>query len=542
MTLLRLLARQHRAGLLAVAGFGAFSAFVQGAAFPAVAGHTEATRQAFGAQMTLFAGQISYLLPVPHHPETLAGYIQWRGFGSIPLILAFWCVLSVAGAGRGDEERGLTEQWLAGAVSRRTLVAARSAAFAIATLLFGAAAMTGGAAGAAVAGGTLPAPGLFAGAVNAAALGWCLFGLGLVCAQFTSTRRSTAATAGILVAALFFVNSLSRASAPLRPWSRLSPFNDYDRSLPIAPGGSVDWLSIAVLMIAAVALTALAAGLFSVRDLGAPLVSLRGRNTPPTTAPAANPFLRRPVLSALYEERIGLISWLLVTAALCAFIASITESTATLIERTPGLSGYVHTAGGGALIKVSLLGLATFGIVQALVAVFSVTRVARWAADDADGRLEMVLAAPVARTGVVLERAAVLLVELLLLVLVATLTVAALAPSQHLSLTSHQLLDASLPLIVLGLAFGAVGGALNGRVPRQAAPVLGGYAGLAYLIQQFGPLGNIPTWFQKLSVFNLYGNPLASGIDQQGLLLVATAAAAGFAASLYFMQRREVGR
>ena len=46
------------------------------------------------------ARQIAYLLPLPVHPETLAGYVQWRVFGGMAIVLLVWSILSASGAGR----------------------------------------------------------------------------------------------------------------------------------------------------------------------------------------------------------------------------------------------------------------------------------------------------------------------------------------------------------------------------------------------------------------------------------------------------------
>src|SRR5438105_13415426 len=98
--------------------------------FAQIAGDSPAARAVFATQMELLARQLTYLLPAPAQLETMAGYLTWRWFGSAVLIYAFWALLAGTGAGRGDEERGLSELWLSTGASRMRLIAARVAGFA----------------------------------------------------------------------------------------------------------------------------------------------------------------------------------------------------------------------------------------------------------------------------------------------------------------------------------------------------------------------------------------------------------------------------
>ncbi len=90
----RIALRQSWIGIVAVSTVGAVAGSIQAAAFETVAGTTPAAQAAFGAQTTALARQIAYLLPLPVHPETLAGYVQWRVFGGMAIVLLIWTVLA----------------------------------------------------------------------------------------------------------------------------------------------------------------------------------------------------------------------------------------------------------------------------------------------------------------------------------------------------------------------------------------------------------------------------------------------------------------
>ena len=130
--MLRIGLRFHRTGMISTAAIGAFSGMLQSLGFQAIVGTSESARQQFGLQMQLLGRQLSYLVPLPVHPETLAGYVQWRAFGFFPVIFGFWALIAGSGAIRGDEERGLLELWLASGTSRARVTAARTGAFVIA--------------------------------------------------------------------------------------------------------------------------------------------------------------------------------------------------------------------------------------------------------------------------------------------------------------------------------------------------------------------------------------------------------------------------
>src|SRR5712664_4099614 len=143
--------RLQRVGLIGMTGFGLFYGLIQAAAYNSVAGSTAASRAAFGHEMETAGRQFSLFLPLPHGVETIAGYIQWRVYGALPLLFGFWALFSAAGAIRGDEERGLREQWLAAGVGRLRYLLTRFVSFALSAVIaitLTSAAIDAGAAGA----------------------------------------------------------------------------------------------------------------------------------------------------------------------------------------------------------------------------------------------------------------------------------------------------------------------------------------------------------------------------------------------------------
>jgi putative exporter of polyketide antibiotics len=127
--------RLHRRGLIGFSVGGFLISLFYGSAFLQAAGSTAASQAAFGRSVNLVAKQFAFIIPVPVHPETLGGYEQYKWLAGAIILMMIWAALAGVGIGRGDEERGITEQWIAGGVSRTRLLLARSAAFGLVLLV-----------------------------------------------------------------------------------------------------------------------------------------------------------------------------------------------------------------------------------------------------------------------------------------------------------------------------------------------------------------------------------------------------------------------
>ena len=184
---------------------------------------------------------LSWFLPLPLRVDTVGGFLQWRVYGALPLLFGFWALMSAAGATRGDEERGLVEQWLTRGVARTRYLTVRVLTFCLAAVVsisLTSAAIYLGAAGT---GSSLDSTAF-------AEISLALLGLTLLCytiamalAQLVSTRNSAAGLGGAVLLVLFLLNGFSRTVDSLRPLARaVSPFYYYDRSNPLTPGGSFD--------------------------------------------------------------------------------------------------------------------------------------------------------------------------------------------------------------------------------------------------------------------------------------------------------------
>jgi len=537
--MLRIGLRFHRTGMISTAAIGAFSGMLQSLGFQAIVGTSESARQQFGLQMQLLGRQLSYLVPLPVHPETLAGYVQWRAFGFFPVIFGFWALIAGSGAIRGDEDRGLLELWLASGTSRARVTAARTGAFviAVAASILVVLVLTG--LGATIVGSPLPIEGLLADGAALLAVTVACFALALLIAQFVDSRRVAAGVSAIVLLALFLLNSLGRTlEAPAR-FRGVSPFYYVDRTNGLSPGGQIDWASTLGVSAAALALVALAGVAFTRRDLGAGLVRPRRAVRPRVIEPSRNPFLRVPVLATIYEQRVGLTAWMVSTALLALFMTSLAKSVADLVNHIPIFRAYVSGQGD---LNRAVISVFWFAMMPLVLGAFAITQVSRWTTDDTEGRLEMVLSEPVSRRRVALERAGALLVATTLIAVVGSAVTLWAADAQGISLGVESIALATALLLPFGLAFGSLGAALAGWIPRATVLLLSGYAVVSYFLTQFVPLFRWPQWVANVSIFYLYGTPLTTGVYWTGFWVLMAIIAIAMTIGLLSFQRRDLGR
>ena len=539
MTAVRFAIRQGRWGLIGFAVAAFVFTLVQTAGFYQIAGHTPQERAALGRTMSALAAQLVVVFPPPIRPDTVGGYVQFRGFNSLAILFAVWALASATGFVRGDEEKGIVESALATGTSRLALVASRVAAFAIALAGASAAAGLGFIAGVASGHESVELVHVAEGCASLLALSLACYGIALLMAEVTAAGVATAA-AGATLLALFFLNSLSRELSWLSTWRWLSPFRYYDLNQPLPPGGNFDAKAFLVLLGIGLVASAAAGVAFMRRDLGSSLMRLPTRRKPPSYAPSSNPAWRIPIARGLYERRLGVLAWAAGMAVLALFFAALTRTIVnvllTIPTLLPYLSIFVHQQ-----LYPAVLGYTWFNVAQLLFAAMAITNVARWAAEDVDGRLEMTLSAPVSRAAVVAERMAILIAVATIVAVVSGVTLFIASHAQGIDLNVARLGTASLMLVPFALVFAGAGALLASWNPRAAVGLLGAFAFASYLDTELGTIFKLPAWVQDLSAFKLFGTPLLGGVDGRSLALMLLLAAVGVGSSILVMQRRDVG-
>ena len=531
-----------RLGRWGIAGFSlaAFvSTLVQTVGFYQIAGYTPAERIAFGNSILALASQFSALFPPPIRPDTVGGYVEFRGFHPLAILFAVWALASATGSSRGDEERGLVEAALASGTARGVLVASRTVAFAIGLVAASSAAASGFLVGVASGHESVALSGVIEASALLVAIGLCSYALSLMVAQFAAARVATAA-AGILLLALFLLNSLSRVFASLSTWRWLSPFRYYDLSQPLPPGGSFEPRALAVLIGITLLSSAVAAAAFEFRDLGSPLIRIPARPHPVSHDPTGAMWWRIPVLRGVFEQRIGTAVWAVGMAVLAVVFVSLTKTIVQVLLSIPTLLPYLSIFVRNQVYP-GVLGFTWFNVAQLLFAALAITFVARWSAEDTEGRLELTFSQPISRAAVVLERMATLVVCAIVIAAISGLTLYYASHQQGIDLNPGRVVAASLMLVPFALVFAAAGSLVAAWNPRAAVGILGAFAFASYLDTELGSIYKLPLWVQDLSAFKLFGTPLLTGVDGRNLALLLLLSLVGLASSILAMQRRDVG-
>jgi len=368
-----------------------------------------------------------------------------------------------------------------------------------------------------------------------------VFAFALVVAQLVTTRRSATGIGGIVLLALFMLNAAARSGVDIGAVRWVSPFYLFERSTPLLRGGSLDVSATAALAVGSLVFVGIAVGAFIGRDIGGTLLRGAPRTTRVDRRPARDPLLRAPVLAIVDQQRVWIVAWALGLAVLAGFLTSITKTIVDAFgsSNVPILRAYFERAGINAY--ADFVGVIWFSTLLLLVSLFVVAQVNGWAADDAEGRLEMILSAPVSRARVVVERIAAAVLACAVVVAVSSLAVYLTASSTGISLPGGRFVLASVAVLPVAYAFSGIGQALVGWRPRVAVAVLGALAVVGYFAQQFTPLFQWPDWVNNISLYALYGTPMSKD-DWGGIATLIAIGTAGTVVGLFVMRRRDVGR
>ena len=536
--LVRIALKQQTVGLIALTLAVVLGGVLNTLAFVQIAGSTPAERAAFAQQMAILGAQLSYMLPAPIRIDTLSGYLEWRLFGFIVLVFGIWAAISASGSGRGDEERGLVEQWLTTGVGRARYLITRVAVFAaVATVAIGAMQL---AIMLSAGGEPLSAGELLAIGVNLLAATLCCYGIALVIAQLVTTRRGAGGIAAGLLIALFLVNGAGR-TADIGPARWLSPFYLFERSRPLTDAGSLDIGAISALFGAAVLLITIGVVTFARRDLGGTALPGTSRESRATRSPTRDVLLRLPVLGPLRQQRVWGAGWLVGFVALSASLISITRTIVDSLtsSEVPFMRAYFERA--GLSVYDSFVGVIWLSTATLLLSIYAIVQVASWSADDAEGRLATILSAPVSHGRVIVERLATLLVAVALIAAASSVAVYVVAAGQGITLDGGRVALAAALLLTIPFAFGSIGQFLAASRPRIAVVALSAVAVFSYFVQQFVPLFGLPDWVANLSLYTLYGMPMSGEIRWGGVAGLIGVGAVATAASLVALRRRDIG-
>lgn len=166
------------------------------------------------------------------------------------------------------------------------------------------------------------------------------------------------------------------------------------------------------------------------------------------------------------------------------------------------------------------------------------------AGEEEDGTLDLLLAQPVSRGRVLLQKYAGLVAGVVLLTAVLFATLAITAPMFQMHLGTWQLLQASLLVGLLGLAFGSIAFLVAAAWGRRglAYGVAGGLAGIMYLMDILAPLSSVLERIQPASLYYYYGiAPVSDGMRAVDVLAFGITALSALVLAYAAFARRDIG-
>jgi ABC-2 type transport system permease protein len=465
----------------------------------------------------------------------LGAVVFFQGYAFTAVLAGLMSTFLVVRHTRADEELGRAELLGAAALPRAGSLTA--------TLLLGAAAnlvLAGFMAAGFIAAG-LPVPGAAGAGAAVGAVGVFFVAVAATVAQVMATGRSANGAAAGLVGAAYLVrgagDALGTPAADLlhvdSVWpSLLSPIGWGQRSKPFT---APDPFPLLVLLAAALMLAAAAVLIRDRRDLGASLLPER----------AGRERARGGGISFVglaWLQRSTVAGWCTGAAALGAVAGLLGPLVSETVSGVAPLKELIsRLVPGGRAELIDVFTAALLGIAGVLAAAAGIQAVLRLRAEEAEGRAELLLAAPRSRTRWL---GANLFVATASTVFVAATAGAAAALGLGLTGAGNgrawELAPAALAHVPAGVVFLAATAVVFAAAPRLSIALGWGMLAAGLVLGEFGQLFGLPVWLQDLSPFRHSSAMPVEPFDLPGALALAGTAAILAGLAVYWIRRRDL--
>jgi ABC-2 type transport system permease protein len=497
--------RSHRNGALGLGlGLGLLVA-ITGPSYVAAAKAIAGGLATLGAQAQPIAREFSFLTGPVERLDTIGGYLSYKVFGSIALVVAIYAAVQGSQVIRGSETKGLVDLWLAAGRTRGQILGDRTLSFGAALAGVVTAVYVGTGLSGALSGDQLWLPAIGQ-CVAVYLVGAVAFGLALLASQLTRSARMAAALATVYLVAAYFVANVADSLGSLSPVRFLSPFFYYQQARTLVPGVGLGSIALAVLAAVALALALVAWRLFRIRDTGGVAVAAQRQGRLPDYGMRPSRVARRWLwLNWVWEQRVGVASWCVGIFTLTAIEAAIVPTALNLIRSDRGSLGQLVSV--ASLTEAQYVGfLLTF--VVTVVAGFVVYEVGHWVGDASQHRTDAVLAQPVGLRHFVAARVSALAAMSIALATALILGATAGAAVGGYSLDSAGLMRAFLDTALFGSSVGCVG-LLAVALWRSgvATAVISALLVGCFFLTTISALLGWPSWSNRPSVFDAFGNP-----------------------------------
>jgi ABC-2 type transport system permease protein len=343
-------------------------------------------------------------------------------------------------------------------------------------------------------------------------------GVGALASQLSPTRRIALELGGAVVGVWFLLRVVADTANGVG-WLRwLTPLGWAEQLRPFVGAKPL------VLMLPAlcsVLLLTLAAHINVSRDVGSGVLRAREHAKPRLS------LLSSPVAHALRLERSSLIAWLCGVSAF-AYILGVLAKSSSSAGISKSINRELSKLGSGSIVTpTGYLGF-TFIFFTLAISLFMCAQIGAARHEEAEQRLETLLALPVARRRWLGGRLGLAACAATTISLAAGLLAWVGAESGGASVPLAKMMQAGANCLPIALLFLGVAALAYAALPRASAAIAYGLLTVAFLWDLVGTLLSVPKWVVKLTPFQHVGLVPAQSF-RVGDALIMLAIAAGFA-------------
>jgi ABC-2 type transport system permease protein len=527
--------RDSRLAFIIVAGILAAMMIAAGAAMSGVFPTPESRKEVDVLIKTIPSSLVGFF-GHPVRVDTLGGVVNWKYGPFFVLGAGLWSIMALSSTLAGEARRGSLDLVATTPLGKRRVALEKLAAHLtmmvlVMVILALASWLAATVWGDAALGDAIPPLNAIGFALWVGIIGLACGGLAFALAPVLG-RGGSAGIAGAVMVGGYVANGYAASVPGFSAIANLSWFHWTAGHLPLV--GQFDWLALGLVALTAAVFMAVGVELFARRDLGVTA------GIPSPGLPAATLGVREPVGRAFGELMPRALAWGIGLGLLGLMVASMTGTFANEVARQPSFLGFFKamfpdfdvTSAGGLIQVYAQVLFVVAGLAGA-------TLVSKWASDETDGRLEMLLTTPLARARWAISGGlgAFVGVVVMTIVLAAGIGIGAVSAGTEAG-------DAMAGSAALGLyAAAAVGvGVAIGGLWRAslAAEVTALFVIVTFLIDLLAPPLKLPDWFHQLALTAHMGQPMVGHWNTVGIAACLALAIGGVLVGAWGMRRRDV--
>jgi ABC-2 type transport system permease protein len=487
---------------------------------------TQSERDALATAFGMNHAAAALFGPAPQL-QTVAGFTVFKSFMTIMILGALWGLLTSTRVLRGEEDAGRWELVLTGQTTQRratlnalTALAAGAGALwlvtAVITVLVGTSSQIGFGVGQSL---------YFALAQAATAV--MFLAVGALTSQLAATRRQAATLAGWALGASYILRMVADAGVGLHGLIWVTPLGWAEELQPLTDPRPAVLLPIAAFT---VGVSALAVHLAGVRDVGASTWRDRTHVSPRLR------LLSGQIGLSMRLVRPVVLAWIVALAATGVVLGLIAKQAGGTIAGSSVQEVFTRLGASGTGAE-AFLGI-SFLIVAVLAGFMAAGQVTAARTEEAEGRLDALVVAPVSRVAWLGGRVLLGVVVVTVGGLVAGLCTWLGTESQGTGVGLGTLLQAGINVVPPALCLLGLGVFAIGVWPRGTSFVVYGILGWSLLIEVVGGFGSGSRWLLDTSLYHqMAAAPAVSPQWTVNGVMIAIAACGTFAGGLCFRRR-----